>query len=170
MCPRSSGIIFKPNNQFWLVLNWCWVDTSCHITIFHEHKLCDKWPVAGESLNATRLGEPECHRQSRDSRSARGRILWVLLLLHLGTPQAFLPPPWCHKELSLLPSGVGCDPIPTKGCSGFTPGRNQRGQSHVDLKNIKMITSSRVTFLFIYRISQLCMTNFAQSHYLEQFV
>ena len=30
--------------------------------------------------------------------------------------------------------------------------------------------SSPVTLVFIYRIFQLCMTNFAQSHYLKQFV
>lgn len=30
--------------------------------------------------------------------------------------------------------------------------------------------SSQVTLVFIYRIFQLCMTNFAQSHYLKQFV
>lgn len=30
--------------------------------------------------------------------------------------------------------------------------------------------SSQVTLVFIYRSFQLCMTNFAQSHYLKQFV
>lgn len=110
---------------------------------------------------------------------ARGRIPCMLLLLHQG--------PWCHpgdppRPFCTLPAATRsfpCSqqewaviPFPKKaaGCSGWTAGLNQRGESHVNLKNIKMITSSRVTFLFIYRISQLCMTNFAQSHYLEQFV
>lgn len=149
----------------------CWVDTLCHVIVLYEHKLYEKCPVDGESLSATRLGQPDCHRQSRDSSlRAKGRIPWMLHQgpwWHPGDPPR---PFWCHKELSLLPAGVGCAPIPTKGCSGWTADRNKRGESHVDLKNIKMITSSRVTFLFIYRISQLCMTNFAQSHYLEQFV
>lgn len=63
-------------------------------------------------------------------------------------------------------------PFPQKAvdCYRWTAGLNWYVKFHVNLKNIKMITSSRVTFLFIYRISQLCMTNFAQSHYLEQFV
>lgn len=116
-------------------------------------------------------------RAGTDEEESRIKNPLMFLLSHQG--------PWCHPgkppglsapsqvpqgTVSLLPAGVGCDPIPTKGCSGPTAGLNQRGKSHVNLKNIKMITSSRVTFLFIYRISQLCMTNFAQSHYLEQFV
>lgn len=132
------------------------------------------------------LSVPACHRLNRDS-SLRGRqralpgattstadvtshhAPWC----HTVYPQAFLHPLWCklrgfhcsRREWALVPF-----PQKTVDCYRWTAGLNRYVKSHVNLKNIKMITSSRVTFLFIYRISQLCMTNFAQSHYLEQFV
>lgn len=158
-------------------VSMCWVDTLCHFT----------WTQIIWEMT-TGCGVPQCHQagtarlsqaeqgQHWEPRTGRGESLGCsccytkVLGAIQGIPQAFLIPPWCHKELSLPPEGGGCDPIPTKGSPGWTAGLNQRGESHVNLKNIKMITSSWVTFLFIYRISQLCMTNFAQSHYLEQFV
>lgn len=155
----------------------------CHITILNEYKLWQKWPLAVEPISATRLGQADCHRQSSDS-SLRANTSQGQNPLHAPavTPRPLVPSRGPPRPFCTLPAATRsfpCSqqewaviPFPKKaaGCSGWTAGLNQRGESHVNLKNIKMITSSRVTFLFIYRISQLCMTNFAQSHYLEQFV
>jgi len=147
--------------------------TSCRVCQCHQ---------AGKaSLSPAEQGQqPESQHQS-----ARERVLLdtIASTAHIVLHHA----PQCHavyplglsapsmmttEKLSLLPVGVGSSPFPQKAADyhRWTAGLSQYVTSHVNLKNIKMITSSQVTFLFIYRISQLCMTNFAQSHYLEQFV
>lgn len=139
--------------------DWCsmwWGDTWCHITILHEQKLL--WAVT------TGCG----HQAGTEPSSARGQSLGAAAV----TARSLLPsrgPPGLPGAV-LAPSRTGLGSHPHRMIFCWTAGLNRRSESHVNLKNIKMITSSRVTFLFIYRISQLCMTNFAQSHYLEQFV
>lgn len=156
-CLNVLGGHFVPGHHFiWTQIIWemttGWGVPQCH------------------HAGTARVSQAEQGQQPESQEQPQGESLGCHTKV-LGAIQGTPPRPfWCHKELSLLPAGVGWAPIPTKGCSGWTAGRNQHGESQVDLKNIKMITSSRVTFLFIYRISQLCMTNFAQSHYLEQFV
>lgn len=143
---------------------------------------CRAYPchqAGNATLSLTEQGQqPESQGQAARERrrlDAVASIAQVVLHHAPRCPQVFLHPPWWQPRsfhCFITAVGVGSGPIPTKavGCCKWTAGLNRNVKSHINSKNIKMITSSRVTFLFIYRISQLCMTNFAQSHYLEQFV
>lgn len=163
-CPECLSVVgghFVPHHNFTWIQIMAEMATGCGAHQCHQ-------AGTGRLSQAEQRQQPESQHQPGAESLACSCCYTKVLGAIQGTPPGLSAPSLLPPGAFLAPSRSGLWSHSQKRQLDVLGG--QRGESHVNLKNIKMITSSRVTFLFIYRISQLCMTNFAQSHYLEQFV
>lgn len=110
-CPECLSVVgghFVPHRNFKWIQIMAEMATGCGAHQCHQ-------AGTGRLSQAEQRQQPESQHQPGAESLACSCCYTKALGAIQGTPQAFLHPPCCHQELSLLPAGVGCDPIPKKG-------------------------------------------------------